>query len=126
MTNYVVKDEWNNCYLYFSRFVRDMDIISVAERRANPKNATVFSNKEDAQACINELNNYHTYETGGCVIKDLADIDAEATKKAKELSDEVLKNAWKNSSEETKKKLLEQMSEEKRKQWLETVEANAN
>lgn len=126
MTKYVVKDEWNNCYLCFSRFVRDMDIITIAERRANLNNASTFDNKEDAQACIDELNNYHTYEAGGCVIENLEEIKAEMTKKSKEASNEILKNAWKNSSEETKKKLLDQMPEEKRKEWLETVEANAN
>ena len=123
---YVVKDEWQNCYLCFSRFVRDMDVICIAERKANYKNATAFDSVEDANASIEELHNYHTYETGGCVIKNVEEIEAGIKADAKKKSDAILKNAWKNSSDKTKKEMLDKMSDEKKKEWLETVEANAN
>ena len=121
MTKYVVKDECRNGYLVFSRFVRDLDIITIAEVIGNYNNATQFNNVRDADECLKELDNYKTYDASGCSILDVDELNKTKKEDAQKKADDIIKNAWSNSSEETKKKLLEGMSEEKRKKFLESV-----
>ena len=121
MTKYVVKDEYKECYLIFNRFVRDLDVMTIAEPTGHYKNATQFDNVEDANACLKELDNYKTYDASGCLIIDVDSLDKAQKDKSKEEADKIIKNAWANSSEETKKKMLDGMSEEKRKKFLESV-----
>jgi len=121
MSKYVVKDEYRECYLVFSRFVRNLDVITVAEPVGTYKAATQFDNEEDVKACLKELDNYKTYDASGCIILDVDSIENKQKEKSKKEADDIIKNAWSNTSEETKKKMLDGMSEEKRKKFLESV-----
>ena len=121
MTKYVVKDEYKECYLVFNRFVRDLDVMTIAEPTGHYNNATQFDNKEDANECLKELDNYKTYDASGCTILDVDSLEAKRKEKSKMEADKIIKNAWSNTSEETKKKMLDGMSEEKRKKFLESV-----
>lgn len=121
MTKYVVKDEYKECYLVFNRFVRNLDVITIAEPVGTYKAATQFDNEEDANECLKELDNYKTYDASGCTILDVDSLENKRKEDSKKMADDIIKNAWSNTSEETKKKMLDGMSEEKRKKFLESV-----
>lgn len=109
--SYVVKNNKNDTYIQFDRFVRDIEIITAAEPVSSILSATEFETAESANELIEAAKSFmDDYELEN---SDLQVIDKDLSlnlqkEKAEQDEKENQIKAWANTSVNSKKEILQQ------------------
>lgn len=109
--SYVVKNNKNDTYIQFDRFVRDIEIITTAEPVSSILSATEFETAESANELIEAAKSFmDDYELEN---SDLQVIDKDLSlnlqkEKAEQDEKENQIKAWANTSVNSKKEILQQ------------------
>ena len=109
--SYVVKNNKNDTYIQFDRFVRDIEIITTAEPVSSILSATEFETAESANELIKAAKSFmDDYELEN---SDLQVIDKDLSlnlqkEKAEQDEKENQIKAWANTSVNSKKEILQQ------------------
>lgn len=100
----------NDHLLIFDSYInnRTLEIHYFTKPCAHIVHATKFNSKEDAIEAISQVEDLTDAEP-----IQIAQLDAEAKKKADEESDTIIKNAWENTSYEKQKEMIDKIRETK-------------
>jgi len=126
-TKYVLENTKNKTFLLHEKHVKDtgdFKIIYLSKPCATLNNATLFDTKEEAEEMLRNDNRWDLRKDDyhAILIKDLLEREH---KRASDEADQIIHEAWENTSEEEKQKILDQKrkagGEEAVQRWLEQV-----